>query len=154
MNALITRAEKLGVGHEILTAVARTNDRQPDVMLQLLKRHLPDLKHRKIGILGLSFKPKTDDIRESRAVPVIQWLEEEGAKVIAYDPKAMIPFQKLFPAIDYAKSASDVLKADAVLIITEWDEFSHLDYSGKIVIDGRRIDQARETARIYEGVCW
>jgi UDPglucose 6-dehydrogenase len=154
LNALIAHAEELGIEHEILNAVRRINETQPEMMLYLLKRHLPDLKHRRIGILGLSFKPGTDDIRESRAIPVIQRLEEEGAKVIAYDPKAMSPFQKLIPAINYAQSANDVLKADAVLIITEWEEFNYIDYSGKIVIDGRRIDRARETARIYEGVCW
>jgi UDPglucose 6-dehydrogenase len=154
VNALIACAGALGMGNEILRAVARTNETQPEMMLQLLRRHLPDMKHRKIGILGLSFKPGTDDIRESRAVPVIRQLKEEGAQVIAYDPHAMVPFRKIFPAIDYAASAQDVLRADAVLIITEWEEFSHLDYSGKIVIDGRRIDRARETARIYEGVCW
>jgi UDPglucose 6-dehydrogenase len=154
VNALIAHAEELGMGHEILRAVVRTNETQPEMMLQLLKRHLPDLKHRKIGILGLSFKPGTDDIRESRAVPVIRRLVDEGARVIAYDPKAMVPFRKIFPAIDYAAEALDVLKADAVLIITEWDEFNDLDYTGKIVVDGRRIDRAQETARIYEGVCW
>jgi UDPglucose 6-dehydrogenase len=154
VNALIARAVELGMGHEILTAVARTNETQPEMMLQLLKRHLPDLKHRKIGILGLSFKPGTDDIRESRAIPVIRQLKDKGALVIAYDPIAMVPFRKIFPAIDYAASAQDVLIADAVMIITEWDEFNDLDYTGKIVVDGRRIDRARETARIYEGVCW
>jgi UDPglucose 6-dehydrogenase len=85
---------------------------------------------------------------------VIRQLKDKGALVIAYDPIAMVPFRKIFPAIDYAASAQDVLIADAVMIITEWDEFNDLDYTGKIVVDGRRIDRARETARIYEGVCW
>ena len=106
-------------------------------------------------MLGLAFKPDTDDIRESRAVPIVEALLKEGAKVIAYDPKAMDTFAKMFPQIEYANSAEDVIaKSDAVLIVTEWKEFEKLDYSGKIVIDGRRIEKAMKEARIYEGVCW
>ena len=138
----------------ILRGVMERNEAQPAAMVEILKQKLGVLEGKRIGILGLSFKPETDDIRESRAVPVIRQLLKEGAKVRAYDPRAMIPFRKIFPAIDYASTASDVLDTDAVLIITEWDEFNDLDYTGKIVVDGRRIDRARETARIYEGVCW
>ena len=64
-------------------------------------------------------------------------------------------FAKIFPQIEYAKSAQEVIdKSDAVLIVTEWKEFEELDYSGKIVIDGRRIEKAMREAKIYEGVCW
>ena len=62
-------------------------------------------------------------------------------------------FKKLFPNIIYCNKAEDVLESDAVLITTKWDEFKRLDYTGKIVIDGRKLDESR-TARIYEGVCW
>lgn len=65
---------------------------------------------------------------------------------------AIESFRRLFPKIEYT-SPEEVLKSDAVLIITEWKEFEHLDYAGKIVIDGRRIQKARES-RIYEGICW
>ena len=61
---------------------------------------------------------------------------------------------RLFPDITYAISASEVLAADAVLIVTEWKEFESLDYHGKLVIDGRRLEKARKEAAIYEGVCW
>ena len=94
----------------------------------------------------------TDDIRDSRAIIIVQALLDEGARVSAYDPLAVDNFRKLFPSINYA-SMEEVLKCDAILIITEWPEFYDLDYRGKIVIDGRRIEKARE-ARIYEGVCW
>lgn len=64
-------------------------------------------------------------------------------------------FRGIFPQIEYARSAEDVLaKSDVVLIVTEWKEFEELDYSGKIVIDGRRIEKAMREAKIYEGVCW
>jgi Predicted UDP-glucose 6-dehydrogenase len=122
-------------------------------MIELLKKHVPDLKGKRIGVLGLSFKPDTDDIRESRAVPVVERLIEEGATVIAYDPLAMDFFKTLFPQVEYA-SPEDVLNADAVLIVTEWQEFESLDYRGRIVIDGRRVAKARDEAAIYEGVCW
>lgn len=62
-------------------------------------------------------------------------------------------FSNLFPSIHYCDTAADVLDADAVVILTKWDEFKDLDYGGKVVIDGRRLEKAR-TAKIYEGVCW
>jgi len=155
VKALIRKAEELGEEPRILKAVIEVNERQPLKLIELLKSHVPDLANRKIGVLGLAFKPDTDDIRESRAVPIVEALLKEGAKVIAYDPKAMDTFAKMFPQIEYANSAEDVIaKSDAVLIVTEWKEFEKLDYSGKIVIDGRRIEKAMKEARIYEGVCW
>jgi UDPglucose 6-dehydrogenase len=106
-----------------------------------------------IGLLGLAFKPDTDDIQESRAVPIIQALLKEKAKIIAFDPVATNNFRPLFPDISYTKTAREVLDADAVLIVTEWKEFEDLDYRNKMVIDGRRIGKARREAAIYEGVC-
>ena len=121
-------------------------------MLELLKIHIPSLKDKAIGILGLAFKPDSDDTRESKAVPIVEALLKEGARVRAYDPQAIPNFQSLFPQIEYS-SAAEVLASDATLIITEWDEFSHLDYRNSIVIDGRNIKAAKR-ARIYEGICW
>lgn len=105
-----------------------------------------------IGLLGLAFKPGTDDVRDSRTIKIVEVLLREGAIVKAYDPLAVKNFGKLFPQIEYV-TKEEVLNSDAILIVTEWEEFNHLDYKGKIVIDGRRIAKARE-ARIYEGVCW
>jgi len=155
VKALIKKAEELGEEPKILKAVIEVNERQPLKMIELLKKRIPDLKGKRIGVLGLAFKPDTDDVRESRAIPIVKALLKEGAKVIAYDPKAMDNFAKIFPQIEYANSAEDVIaKSDAVLIVTEWKEFEKLDYSGKIVIDGRRIEKAMKEAKIYEGVCW
>ncbi|MDO8873716.1 MAG: UDP binding domain-containing protein [Methanoregula sp.] len=122
-------------------------------MIELLKHHM-DITGKMIGILGLAFKPDSDDVRESRAIPIIEALHREGAKIIVYDPVATNNFRPLFTDISYAEKAMDVLNADAVLIVTEWKEFEDLDYRGKTVIDGRRIDKARKEAAIYEGVCW
>jgi len=150
--ALVARAEETGYIPKILKEVLQLNREQPLRMLELLRKHIPELRGKTIGLLGLAFKPDTDDVRESRAIPIIEALVKEGAKVRAYDPWAMPNFQKLFPQIEYT-SAQEVLASDATLIVTEWDEFNCLDYSNSIVIDGRRVDSAQK-ARICEGVCW
>lgn len=154
VRALIAGADMFGERLGILREALRINDEQPLRMIELLHRHLPDLTGKKIGILGLAFKPDTDDIRESRAIPIIQTLLDEGADLIAFDPLAMKNFQQIIPGIEYASTAEEVLSADALLIITEWKEFFDLDFRGKIVIDGRRLPRAKEEAAIYEGVCW
>ena len=139
----------------ILKAVLDVNHDQPIRAVELLKKHITDLKGCKIGVLGLAFKPDTDDIRESRAIPIVERLLAESAEVLAYDPMAMERFKEFYPQINYAKDAgSIVLNSQAVMILTEWQDFASLDYSGKIVIDGRRIESARKSAKIYEGVCW
>lgn len=153
VKALVYRAKELGEEPRIMDAVIGLNEKQPVKLVELLKKHVPELKGRKIGVLGLAFKPDTDDIRESRAIPVVRALLDEGANVVAYDPKAMEEFSKLFPAVEYA-GVEEVLNCDVVLIVTEWDEFESLDYTDKIVIDGRKVEKARKEARIYEGVCW
>jgi len=150
--ALMTEAEELGSDSGILKQVLAVNDNQPLKMLELLKKHIPVLTRKTIGVLGLAFKPETDDIRESRAALMVEALLREGAQVRVYDPQAMPNFKQLYPNIEYA-SPEKVLESDAVLIITEWDEFSNLNYKNSIVIDGRRIEKARE-ALIYEGICW
>ena len=153
VHALIAYGDAEGMDLNILKAVMRTNDAQPQKMISLLKKHL-DIQGKQIGILGLAFKPDTDDIRESRAIPIVNSLLHEDARVLAYDPMAMDEFKKVFPGISYAKTPEEVLGSDAILIVTEWQAFFALDYRGKIVIDGRRIEKAREDAGIYEGICW
>jgi len=153
VDALISWAEESKQDSLILDSIKKVNDNQPLILIELLKKHIPNLKGKTIGILGLSFKPNTDDIRDSRSIPIVKKLIKEGAKVKAYDPKAVDNFKKLFPDITYCKTAEEVLNSDAVLITTIWDEFKKLDFSEKIVIDGRRLENAKN-ARIYEGVCW
>jgi len=153
VRALIAHARTLGVEPQILNAVIDTNEDQPEKMIELLKHHM-DITGKTIGILGLAFKPDSDDVRESRAIPIIEALRKERATIIAFDPVAMDNFKHLFSDIRYAKKAQEVLDTDAVLIVTEWKEFEDLDYRGKTVIDGRRISKARKEATIYEGVCW
>ena len=153
VQALMAQARGMGLEPRILEAVMTGNETQPLRTVELLKKHLPELKGKRIGVLGLAFKPDTDDIRDSRALPIINALIAEGAEVMAYDPLAADNFRKVLPSIGYAENAEDVLDADAVIIATEWREFEDLDFSGLVVVDGRRI-KAAATARIYEGVCW
>jgi len=153
VDALIAWAKENKEDTRIIKSIRDVNSDQPLKLIEMLKKHIPKLKGKTIGILGLAFKPNTDDIRESRTIPIIQELLKNGAHIKAYDPQAMTKFQQLYLQIEYCSKASDVLNADAILITTKWKEFTTLDYHGKIVIDGRRINEAK-TAKIYEGVCW
>lgn len=153
VRALIAKAGEVGVEPKILRDVIEVNEEQPLKLLELLNTHVPDLDRKTIGLLGLAFKPNTDDVRESRAIPIVETLLRKGATVLAYDPMAMGNFRKLYPQINYVPTAADALAADAVLITTEWKEFENLDYAGKTVVDGRRIEKAREGST-YDGVCW
>ena len=153
VRALIAKAEEVGVEPKILKDVIEVNEEQPLKLLELLETHIPDVDRKTIGVLGLAFKPNTDDVRESRAIPIVETLLQKGATVLAYDPMAMGNFRKLYPQVNYVSTAADALAADAVLITTEWEEFESLNYAGKTVVDGRRIERARDGST-YDGVCW
>ena len=153
LEALLAWTKKNNVPADIIKSTVKVNDFQPLKIIDILKKHSPSIKGKTIGILGLAFKPNTDDIRESRSIPIIQQLLKQQAHIIAYDPQAMENFKKIFPDITYCSTAKEVLKADVILLLTKWEDFRDLDYSKNIVIDGRRIEEARN-ARIYEGVCW
>ncbi len=150
LKMLIAKAKQIGYEPKILEEVSNLNEKQALKPVELLKKYV-SIKNATIGILGLAFKPGTDDVRGSRAIEIVEVLLGEGATIKAYDPLAMENFRKLYPYIKYV-SKEEVLNCDAILIITEWEEFNGLDYTGKIVIDGRRIIKAEE-ARIYERVC-
>lgn len=152
LRALIAKSASIGYKPRLLQEILNLNEAQHLRVIQLLKKHVPDLGGKIIGILGLAFKSGTDDVRESKAIGVVDALLKEGAEVKVYDPAAMDNFRRLFPQITYG-SAEEVLDSDAILILTDWQEFGNLDYRGKTVIDGKRILKARE-ATIYEGVCW
>ena len=160
VRALIGKAEELGYDPMLLNAVIEVNEEQPIRMVKLLVEHIGDLRNRRIAVLGLAFKNDTDDIRESRSIPVITELLNLGAQVSAYDPLAELNMRKIFPEIDYCESALDALNgADACLIMTEWDEFRSLDkefdaMKNLVVIDGRRVVSLDHGRGIYEGICW
>lgn len=159
VKALIGKAHDVGYEPTLLRSVIAVNEIQPLRMITLLKKKLPDLKGKKIAVLGLAFKNDTDDIRESRSIPVIKELIEEGVQVCAYDRMAIENMKRIFPNIEYCNSAIDALRgSDACLIMTEWSEFKLLDtefnvMKNKIIIDGRHMQNPRKEVD-YVGLCW
>ncbi len=121
-------AEKHGYRFEIVRSVMKVNEKQKERMVAKVKEALGNLKGKTIAVLGLSFKPNTDDMREAPSLKIISSLQREGAKIRAYDPKAMEVARKIFKKIEYGKDPYDVAKgSDALLIITEWNQFRNLD---------------------------
>jgi UDPglucose 6-dehydrogenase len=147
VNAITAIAKSKGYDPKILNAVLELNDLQPLRVVELAKKALGNLKEKKIALLGLAFKPETDDVRYTRALPIVNGLLEEGAEVVAYDPQAIENFKKLTEKpVTYASSAKEALKdADLCVIQTEWQEVKELtpeDFKSlmksPIIIDGRR----------------
>lgn len=157
-KALATFARILGIKTQLIKSVIDINKTQPHQVLLLLKAALGEnLKNKKIAVLGLSFKPNTDDTRESPAFPIIRELLSEDAKVICHDPKAYV---KKF---SQAKTVKEALKnADAAIIVTAWEEYVKLTpqffkkhMKQPIVIDARRIYDKKSFLRagvIYKGI--
>jgi len=156
--ALIATARDVEYDPSLLDAVVEVNEKQPQRMLGLLDDQA-DVAGERVAVLGLSFKPGTDDIRESRAIPVIEGLQERGADVVGYDPVATEEMRERFPDIQYAASAGEALEgAVAAMVVTDWDEFTALDdefdrMADPVVVDGRRIVTRRE-GLVYEGLTW
>lgn len=160
VKALIAHGKKAGNSMRLLDAVIQTNDKQPQRVISLLEKHFDDLKGVKVAVLGLAFKPGTDDMRESPAIPVVNHLVEEGAVVKAYDPVAQEEAEKLFghEGITYVKNLPDtVADADAIVLLTGWEEFGQLPgiINGRdpapLFLDGRRM-LAKDLFKRYEGI--
>jgi len=157
IKALIAFSKKLGYNPPLLKAVEQTNQAQPQQAIKLAKKHLGNLKDKHIAILGLSFKPNTDDIREARSISIINQLLKQGAKITAYDPAAIPNAKKIFKnKIKYASSAIQCIKdADCCILVTEWDVFKKLtpeDFTKNmkqpILIDGRRIYDPKQYRKL------
>jgi UDPglucose 6-dehydrogenase len=149
VSAIIAAARDIGYEPSLLDAAVEVNEKQPRRLLDRLEAHV-DPAGKRIAVLGLSFKPGTDDVRSSRAIPLIDGLLEAGADVVGYDPVATDNMREKFPDIEYAGSAADALEgADAALVATDWDEFAALDeefeaMATPLVVDGRRIVTRRD----------
>ena len=153
VKALIKTAQENGYQMQVLQAVEGVNEAQKEVLFGKVKKHFGDLKGRKFAIWGLSFKPKTDDMREAPSLVIIEKLLAEGATVTAYDPVAMPEARHtLGDTIAYAKDQFEALvDADALLVVTEWPEFRWPSFEvvgrllrQKVVFDGRNIYDAAE----------
>ncbi len=146
---LLSTAQALGVPLLTVQAAVKANEYQQLMPYRKLKEFIPsnELAGKTIALLGLSFKANTDDIRYSAALPIIRKLQAKGAHVHAFDPQAMQHMKNLFQEITYCETSYEAIKnADAILILTEWDEFKHLEYEkikkrGKniVIIDSRNI---------------
>lgn len=147
--ALYSHSKQLGRELILLRSTLEVNKQQPLRTVELLREEVGDLSGKTIAILGLAFKPDTDDMREAASIPIIEQLIKEGARVKATDPIAIPNAKKILshPNINYYDKINDVLKeADALILVTEWDEYRQLSPSdlkslmkGDVVIDGRRI---------------
>jgi len=160
VDALISKARSLRYDPKLLEEVQSLNRRQKVEIVGRLERKIGNLKDKEICVLGLAFKPGTDDVRGASSVEILGRLKEKGARIRAYDPKAMENARNLFPDIDYPESVKSALKgSDACLILTEWDEFRKLEDKDfktmrkKVIIEGRKVlDTSKVTG--FEGICW
>jgi UDPglucose 6-dehydrogenase len=148
VKAMLRFAAEKEYDFQILKSVEAVNESQKVRLLAKLRRHFGTLKGKRIAVWGLAFKPKTDDMREAPAVPLITALLKEGATVQAYDPEAMKVARGIFGTkITYADNGYAALTgADALAIVTEWNEFREPDYARMkklmrtpVIFDGRNI---------------
>ncbi|WP_192821711.1 UDP-glucose/GDP-mannose dehydrogenase family protein [Rufibacter sp. LB8] len=164
VKALIKTASENGYQMQILQAVESVNENQKEVLFSKVKKHFKgELAGKTFALWGLSFKPKTDDMREAPSLVIIEKLLAEGAKVKAYDPVAIKEAQHMLGEkenVSYAKDEYEALiDADALLIVTEWPEFRSPNFSvigkllkNKVIIDGRNIYDAKEMQTL--GFCY
>ena len=163
VKALARMAETMGYHPELLDAVMEINLDQRTLVVEKLREVLGGLRGQVIGLLGLSYKPNTDDVREAPSIDVIENLLQKGADVRAYDPKAMPVLKAQMNSIQYCKDPYTVATgADALLIVTEWDEFRELDLDRikglmrrPVIVDGRNIfdpKTMRDRGFVYRGV--
>lgn len=148
VNAITAFAKSKGYNPRLLTSVLDINADQTIHAVSLLKKELPDIKGKRIALLGLAFKPGTDDMRFAPSIRIAHHLIDEGASVIGYDPVAETEAEKILGnSIEYADEVEEALQdADATIIITEWDEISTIKVEDfkkymktPIIIDGRRV---------------
>jgi UDPglucose 6-dehydrogenase len=163
VTALKQLAGNSGYHFQLLNAVIEVNELQKRRVMGKLQKHLGSLVGKRIGLLGLAFKPNTDDMREATSLVLSARLQAAGATVVAYDPVAESEARKLITGVEFAPAALEVVRdADAVVLVTEWDEFKALDFAevaaamnGALVIDGRNAldpDAVRAAGLTYEGV--
>ncbi len=163
VSALAHLAREQGYDPQILTAVSEINEYQIDSFVGKIMKNLKSIKGKQIAVLGLSFKPETDDIREAPSLKVIDSLVKKGAKIKVYDPAISESLKKQFKKLSFADNVYAALeKSDAVVVVTEWAEFKELDFDrakklvkNKIIFDGRNIyepKRVKEAGFKYIGV--
>jgi UDPglucose 6-dehydrogenase len=163
VTALKQLAGNSGYHFQLLNSVIEVNELQKRRVIAKLQKHLGSLVGREIGLLGLAFKPNTDDMREASSLVLSARLQAAGARVRAYDPVAEDEARKLIRGVEFSPSAAEAMAgADAVVLVTEWPEFRELDFRemagtmrGTLVVDGRNFfdpHAVRAAGLTYEGV--
>jgi UDPglucose 6-dehydrogenase/GDP-mannose 6-dehydrogenase len=160
VQALVAYGEHLGNPMRLLKSVIEVNEHQPRKLLSLLQKHFPSLEQRRVAVLGLAFKPGTDDLRESPAIPIVQELIAQRAIVTAYDPVAQPAAERLFGSrgvVFPGGLAETIENTDAIVLVTRWDLFNTLpgllaDRDPQpLIVDGRRMLDKQSVQR-YEGI--
>jgi UDPglucose 6-dehydrogenase len=163
VSALKMLAGNTGYHFQLLTSVIEVNELQKRRVVQKLEKHLGSLVGKRIALLGLAFKPNTDDMREASSLVLAARLQGEGAVVTAFDPVAERRAGDLLPSVELAASPLDAVDgADAAILVTEWPEFGELDWSdvaarmaNPVLIDGRNFldpEAVRAAGLVYEGI--
>jgi len=161
--SLVQFSREFGVEQRIVAATVAANDAQRERMITKVERMIGPLRGKTLGALGLSFKPNTDDVRDSPAIWVIRQLQKRGAHIRCYDPEAMKTAARELSGVDFCEDAYDTAKgSDALLFLTEWNEFRKLDLvrlkellREPIVVDMRNICEPAEMTQLgfrYTGV--
>lgn len=160
VKALIAHGKKAGQSMSLLQSVIEVNERQPLHIIDIVRRHFPDMRGIRLAVLGLAFKPGTDDLRESPAIPIVKELIASGAIVQAFDPVAQEEAKKIFGShnIIYTKNLLETLNAvEAIILLTRWDNFANLaelladKEPQPLLVDGRRMMNKRQFSR-YTGI--
>jgi UDPglucose 6-dehydrogenase len=144
VDAFIRLSEKSGYDFKLLREVRNVNEHQKQSFVRLIEEKLWNLHGKTVGVLGLAFKANTDDMRSAASIDVINALQKEGAKIRAYDPKAMENAKTMFKNVTFCSDALSVAKGcDCLLLLTEWDEFRKLDMA--------KVSQSMRQAVLFDG---
>ena len=147
LASFIRIADQLGIDSTLLKSVQEVNEAQKKAFIEKIKRHLWNLKGKTLGVLGLAFKPDTDDMRFAPSIDIINALLREDARIRAYDPQAVANAKEIFQGITYVRNPYEAARgADALVVLTEWAEFREIDFARikklllqPLVFDGRNL---------------
>jgi len=144
VDAFIRLSEKSGYDFRVLKEIRRANEEQQKYFVRIIEDKMWNLKDKTIGVWGLAFKPHTDDIRNAASLVVISMLQQEGAKIRAYDPKATEHARKLLKGVTICSDPYETAEdADALLLLTEWPEFKEVNF--------KQIHDAMRQAMVFDG---
>jgi UDPglucose 6-dehydrogenase len=163
VKALVAIAKDYDYSFSLLESVERVNEQAKRDIVRKVRRLVGDLRGKNIGILGLSFKPNTDDMRDAPSIDIIELLKRDGAKIKAFDPQSMEVAKGIIKDIEFTESVYDTAKdVDVLVVLTEWNDFKEVDFKKikslmkePIVVDGRNIydpEKMRELGFTYLGV--